>query len=131
VPIINENDVTSIEELVFGDNDNLSANVAYYFDADILVLLSDMDAYYNRDAEPYRVVSTIPKEDLVGELKSQNRFATGGIVSKLNAVQFMLEHNREAFMGSGFELDDVRSFLIDRIQKGGTHFYPTLEKGDK
>jgi glutamate 5-kinase len=90
-----------------------------------------MDAYYNRDAEPYRVVSTIPKEDLVGELKSQNRFATGGIVSKLNAVQFMLEHNREAFMGSGFELDDVRSFLIDRIQKGGTHFYPTLEKGDK
>jgi glutamate 5-kinase len=129
VPIINENDVTSIDELVFGDNDNLSAHVAYYFDANILVLLSDMDAYYdkdpreNQDAIAYRKISEIPKKDLKGKLTSQNRFATGGIVSKLNAVEFMLEHNREAFMGAGFELDDIKSFLINNIQKGGTHFY--------
>ena len=123
VPIINENDVTSIDELVFGDNDKLSAHVAYYFDAEILVLLSDIDAYYSKDAKAYREVSKISKEDLDSELIAQNRFATGGIVSKLQAVEFMLEHNREAFIGSGFDLDDVRSFLIDNKQKGGTYFH--------
>ena len=133
VPIINENDVTSIDELVFGDNDKLSAHVAYYFNAEILVLLSDIDAYYDKDprkcddARAYREISQIPKEDLDAELVSKNQFATGGIASKLNAVQFMLEHNREAFMGSGFKLDDVRSFLIDGKQKGGTLFHVSLK----
>lgn len=122
VPIINENDVTSIDELLFGDNDNLSANVAYYFDAELLVLLSDIDAYSNKDAKPYREISEILQEDLDAKLTSKNKFATGGIVSKLKAVRFMLEHNREAFMGSGFRLDDVRSFLIEGKQIGGTHF---------
>jgi glutamate 5-kinase len=122
VPIINENDVTSIDELLFGDNDNLSANVAYYFDAELLVLLSDIDAYYDKNAKPYREISEIFQEDLDTKLTSKNKFATGGIVSKLKAVRFMLEHNREAFMGSGFRLDDVRSFLIDEKQIGGTYF---------
>ena len=123
VPIINENDVTSIDELLFGDNDNLSAHVAYYFDADILVLLSDIDAYYDKDNRAYREVSLIPKEDLNAKSTSKNKFATGGIVSKLKAVKFMLERDREAFMGSGFKLDDVRSFLVEGKQLGGTHFY--------
>jgi len=123
VPIINENDVTSIDELVFGDNDKLSAHVAYYFDADILVLLSEIDAYYNKDTKVYREISQIPKEDLDAELISKNQFATGGIGSKLNAVDFMLEHNKEAFIGSGFELGDVKSFLLDNKQTGGTLFH--------
>ena len=123
VPIINENDVTSIDELLFGDNDNLSAHVAYYFDADILVLLSDIDAYYDKDNRVYREVSHIPKEYLDVKSTSKNKFATGGIVSKLKAVKFMLERDREAFMGSGFKLDDVRSFLVEGKQLGGTHFY--------
>ncbi|MBD3794222.1 MAG: glutamate 5-kinase, partial [Campylobacterales bacterium] len=45
VPIINENDVTATEELVFGDNDRLSAHVTYHFDADMLVILSDIAGY--------------------------------------------------------------------------------------
>lgn len=128
VPIINENDVTSVEELVFGDNDNLSALVAYYFDAEILVLLSDIDAYYNKDprefddAVAYREISAIPKEDLNTKITSVNEFATGGIVSKLKAVEFMLKNQREAFMATGFGLDDVKSFLIDSKLMGGTHF---------
>jgi len=128
VPIINENDVTSIEELVFGDNDKLSAHVAHYFDADILVLLSDIDAYYDKDpnrykdAVAYRTVSTIPKEDLDVELVSNNAFATGGIVSKLKAIEFILEHNKTAFLATGFNLLDVKSFLINGVHKGGTFF---------
>ena len=128
IPIINENDVTSIDELLFGDNDMLSAHVAHYFDAEILVLLSDIDAYYDKnprnskDAKVYREISKIPKYHLDAKLISKNEFASGGIVSKLKAVEFMLEHDRETFMSSGFELDDVRSFLLNENQIGGTRF---------
>jgi len=49
IPIINENDTTATDELVFGDNDRLSAHVSHYFDADMLVILSDIDGYYDKD----------------------------------------------------------------------------------
>jgi glutamate 5-kinase len=128
VPIINENDVTSIEELVFGDNDTLSAHVAHYFDAELLVLLSDIDAYYDKDpkkysdAKAYHEVSQIAKEDLEVALVSDNVFATGGIVSKLKAIEFILEHNKEAFLATGFNLSDVENFLLNNRQEGGTFF---------
>jgi len=69
VPIINENDTVSIEELVFGDNDRLSAHVAHYFDASLLVILSDIDALYDKDPNRYddakrrAVVSEISEEE--------------------------------------------------------------------
>lgn len=128
VPIINENDVTSIEELVFGDNDKLSAHVAHYFDAELLVLLSDIDAYYdkdpkeNQDAKAYREVSMIAKEDLELEMVSRNEFATGGIISKLKAIEFILDNDKEAFLATGFNLFDVKSFLINKRHEGGTFF---------
>jgi len=53
LPIINENDATAIEELVFGDNDQLSAHVAHYFEADLLIILSDIDGYYDKDPRKY------------------------------------------------------------------------------
>ncbi|CAA6818012.1 MAG: Glutamate 5-kinase (EC [uncultured Sulfurovum sp.] len=128
VPIINENDVISIDELVFGDNDKLSAHVAHYFDAELLVLLSDIDAYYDKDprvfedAKAQLNVSTISKEALEAVVTNENEFRTGGIVSKLRAAQFMLEQNKEAFMSSGFDLHNVKSFLLDQKQVGGTFF---------
>jgi len=133
VPIINENDVTSIDELVFGDNDKLSAHVAHYFDAELLVLLSDIDAYYDKnpkeydDAKPYRKVSQIPKEDLELELVSDNEFATGGIVSKLKAIQFILDNDKEAFLATGFNLFDVKNFLLNKRHEGGTFFKKSFD----
>lgn len=130
VPVINENDVISIDELIFGDNDKLSAHVAHYFEAELLVLLSDIDAYYDQNPDIYDnakaqlFVSKIPLEDLEATVTNENEFCTGGIVSKLRAAQFMLEHNREAFMSSGFDLENVRSFLIDNKHIGGTLFKP-------
>ena len=53
LPIINENDATATEELVFGDNDQLSSRVAYYFGADLLILLSDIDGYYDKDPHKF------------------------------------------------------------------------------
>ena len=128
VPIINENDTVSIEELVFGDNDRLSAHVAHYFDASILVILSDIDAYYDKDprkyidAKPKKVVTNIKKEELKADFTPNGTFATGGIVTKLQAGDFLLKNNREMFLASGFDLKDIYSFLINKKHIGGTHF---------
>jgi len=129
VPIINENDVIATEELVFGDNDQLSAYVAQNFDAELLVILSDIDAYYDKDPRAFadakvkREVHTISQEELDAPTTANNEFATGGIVTKLKAGNFLLENNRKMFMATGFGLDDIKSFLLDGVQKGGTFFY--------
>ncbi len=128
VPIINENDTVSIEELVFGDNDRLSAHVAHYFDAELLVILSDIDAFYNKDPNRYddakrrAVVTEITKDELEAEHTPNNEFATGGIVTKLQSADFLMKHDREMFLASGFDLSDVKSFLIGRKHIGGTFF---------
>ena len=128
VPIINENDVIATEELVFGDNDQLSAYVTYNFNAELLVILSDIDAYYDKnprefsDAKPLQIVTSISKEEICAEVTPNSEFATGGIVTKLKSAHFLLQHNKKMFLATGFGLDDVRSFLIDGIQKGGTLF---------
>jgi len=128
VPIINENDTVSIEELVFGDNDRLSAHVAYYFDADMLVILSDIDAYYDKDPNRYRgaearlLVDEIDKDELNADHTPSSKFATGGIVTKLQSAEFMLSNGKEMYLASGFDLSDVKSFLIDRVHIGGTLF---------
>jgi len=128
VPIINENDTVSIEELVFGDNDRLSAHVTHYFDAKMLVILSDIDAYYDKDPNCYddakvrKVVTHISEDELNASHTPNNEFATGGIVTKLQSANFLMQHNKQMFLASGFDLSDVKSLLIDGKHKGGTLF---------
>ena len=128
IPIINENDAVSIDEIVFGDNDQLSAYVTYYFDADMLVILSDIEGLYdsnpkeNKDAKLLKIVNHIDEEMLNAPCNPNDKFATGGIVTKLKAAKFLLENNKEMFLASGFDLSDVKSFLIDNIHKKGTYF---------
>ncbi|MBN2963702.1 glutamate 5-kinase [Sulfurospirillum sp. T05] len=133
LPIINENDATATEEIVFGDNDQLSAHVAHYFDADILVILSDIDGYYdkdprkNSDAKMRKIVHEIKEEELHLPFSPGTEFATGGIVTKLKAANFLLQRKGAMFMASGFELKDVYSFLLHDKHEGGTLFCPPRE----
>jgi glutamate 5-kinase len=128
VPIVNENDVVATEELVFGDNDRLSAHVAHYFDADILVILSDIDALYDRDPHRHedavvrKVVSSLSEDELEQECDPNGRFATGGIVTKLQAADFLMKRGGRMFLASGFDLSDARSFLLEGRHIGGTLF---------
>lgn len=130
IPIINENDVTATEELVFGDNDQLSAHVAYYFDADLLAILTDIDGLYDKDPKKYEDakllerVCEIPVELLEDECNPSYSFATGGIVTKLKAAQFLTTHGKPMFLGSGFDLSAAKSFLLENEQRGGTLFLP-------
>jgi len=128
VPIINENDTVSVEELVFGDNDRLSAHVTHYFDAKMLVILSDIDAYYDKDPNCYedakirKVVTQITEDELNASHTPNNEFATGGIVTKLQSANFLMGHNKQMFLASGFDLSDVKSLLINGEHQGGTLF---------
>ncbi|NPA66232.1 MAG: glutamate 5-kinase [Epsilonproteobacteria bacterium] len=128
IPIVNENDATATEELVVGDNDQLSAYIAKAIEADMLVILSDIDAYYDKDprkyddAKVFKVIHSISDEELQKEVTPNNVFATGGIVTKLKAASYLLENNIATFLSSGFDLDDVESFLLEENHKGGTLF---------
>ena len=128
IPIINENDAVSIEEIVFGDNDQLSAYTTYYFDADLLVILSDIDGLYDKnpkefsDAKLLKIVSKIDPKLMQTPCNPNDKFATGGIVTKLKSAQFLLKKGKKMFLASGFDLTDVKSFLIDGVHKKGTLF---------
>ncbi|KPI82990.1 putative glutamate 5-kinase [Leptomonas seymouri] len=130
VPIINENDATALRELMFGDNDRLSAYAAYYFKADLLVILSDIDGYYtanprsSKDARMRLVVNNLTPAELQEEATPNSHFATGGIVTKLQAAHFLLERGKTMYLSSGFDLDTVRKFLFDGKHASGTLFCP-------
>ncbi len=130
VPIINENDATATEELELGDNDQLSAYAAEHFNADMLVILSDINAYYDKDPNAHddaivrKTVHRVAKEELEREVTPNNTFATGGIVTKLKAADYLLKHQIPMFLASGFDLGDIRSYLLDAEHTGGTLFTP-------
>jgi glutamate 5-kinase len=128
LPIINENDATATEEIVFGDNDQLSAHATYYFDAQLLIILSDIDGYYDKDPNKFddasmkKVVNYIEEEELSLPCNPGTEFATGGIVTKLKAAEFLLKREKAMFMASGFNLSDVKSYMLEGIHKKGTLF---------
>jgi len=128
IPIINENDATSTLELEVGDNDQLSAYITQETNSDLLIILSDIDAYYNHDprsnknAKVLKTVNRISDEELQREATPNNVFATGGIVTKLKAADYLLKHNKNMFLASGFDLADIKSFALDNVHKGGTLF---------
>ena len=128
LPIINENDATATDELEVGDNDQLSAYIAKDTGADLLIILSDIDAYYDADprehihAEVLKVVNTISEEELNYSPTPNNIFATGGIVTKLKAASYLLEANIDTFLASGFDLRDAKSFVLHSTHIGGTLF---------
>ncbi len=93
VPIVNENDTVAIEELKFGDNDNLSALTATLIEADLLVILSDVDGLYTSDPRLHRDATRVPvaraDDALVARAAGPARsgVGTGGMASKLAAAR--------------------------------------------
>ena len=134
IPIVNENDATATQELELGDNDQLSAYMAKNIDADMLIILSDIDAYYDSDprknpnAKVLKTVHTIDADELTKEVTPHNVFATGGIVTKLKAADYLLQANIDMFLASGFDLSDAKSFTLEHNHRGGTLFTKVEKK---
>ena len=104
IPIINENDVVSVDELnhetKFGDNDTLSAFVARTVDADLLIILSDVDGLYDANPNESADAKLISRVyEITGKINSMasgkgSEFAKGGMETKLRAAEIMLENDR-------------------------------------
>lgn len=92
LPIVNENDTVATQEIRFGDNDNLAAQVAILLGADVLILLSDIDALYDRppkDAGAQRIEWVTYEDDLSGIQigDTSTGFGTGGARTKVSAAK--------------------------------------------
>lgn len=94
IPIVNENDVISTYEIEFGDNDTLSAYVARLVEADLLVILSDIDGFYDGDPScgTSKIIPVI--EEITDEIRKcaggeGTRRGTGGMKTKLNAAELV------------------------------------------
>ncbi len=128
VPIINENDSVSVEELKFGDNDRLSALVAGLSDAHLLVILTDIDGLYtsnprnNPDARLIPEVEAIDEKIKAGAEKSHDHLATGGMVTKLQAAEIATNSGVGLYITNGKDPG-----VVSRLIKGeheGTYFHP-------
>jgi len=128
MPIVNENDISSTPEQLFGDNDQLAARVTHHTNSDLLIILSDIDGYYDDDPEKnpkakmLKEVNSISKEELGAEFTPKDEFASGGIVTKLVAADFLINKGREMFICSGFDLTTAYEYLINDNHKKGTLF---------
>ncbi len=104
VPIVNENDTVSTEEIRFGDNDNLSATVVNLVGADLLVLLTDVDGLYPSapgDDEPYGVVERIDSAVEAAAAGSNSAFGRGGMTTKLEAARTAIRSGAACAIANG------------------------------
>lgn len=126
LPVINENDTVSTQEIAVGDNDTLGAIVAVSMKADMLILLSDIDGLYTSDphkdetAELISLVTEItPEIEALGGGKGSS-LGTGGMATKLNAAKLCLSKGTEMVIANGAK----PSVLYDIVdgKKIGTRF---------
>jgi len=132
VPIINENDTVSVEEIKFGDNDNLAAMIALLMNADLLINLTDIEGLFtkdprkNSDAEIIPVVSTIKKriEKLAGNIPGA--LGTGGMLSKIMAAKKVTAAGIPMIIAKGEHPDILLELFAGK--EHGTFFVPKKEK---
>ncbi|MEJ2657845.1 MAG: glutamate 5-kinase [Desulfobacterales bacterium] len=132
VPIINENDTVMVEEIQFGDNDNLAAMITLLMDADILVNLTDIDGLYtknpftNADADFIPLVSTIGDDIKKFAGGIPGALGTGGMLSKINAAKKVTAAGIPMVIANGNQAD-----ILKKLFSGmdvGTFFAPKTKK---
>lgn len=107
IPIINENDTVAVDEIRFGDNDNLAAQVAHLVDADLLVILSDVAGLYTEDPRKNKSATLIPiVTDVTKDIErragaTQSFEGTGGMATKIQAAKKVAEYGGATLIMSG------------------------------
>jgi glutamate 5-kinase len=129
IPVVNENDTVAVDEIKFGDNDALAALVVQVVDADLLVVLSDVDAVYdadprsNRGAKPLHTVRRIAPALLEAAGGAGSAVGTGGMVTKLLAARRAARLGVPCMIGSGADPSTLRRMLAGEVV--GTLVLPT------
>ena len=134
LPIVNENDVVAADEIgeVFGDNDRLSSLIATLIDADLLVILSDVDGLYTADPKSDATATRIDTVDFVDDTvvamagQHRNAWARGGMPTKLDAARLVTTSGIAMSICRGRDPD-----VVVRAARGepvGTYFRPASSK---
>lgn len=132
VPIINENDTVVVDELKFGDNDNLSGMIAQLMDAQILVCLTDIDGLYDNDPRKHEDASLVPLvpritralQEVAGDVAGA--FGTGGMSSKVQTAKKVTASGISMVIACG-----LKPNILKQIFEGknvGTFFMPHDKK---
>lgn len=126
LPIINENDTLAMEENVIGDNDTLSAIVAVSANADLLILLSDIDGLYTKDphvcddGEIIHEVKAITEDIIALAGGKGSSLGTGGMATKICAAQMAMENGIDMVIANGADPNVL--YKVVEGQKIGTRF---------
>ena len=132
LPIVNENDTVAVEEIKVGDNDNLSALVASLIDADLLVLLTDVDGLYTDDptvntgARKLDTVEAVTDEIARFARDRADRISVGGMATKLQAARKAAAAGVPMIIASGREPGVLRR-IVDG-EPVGTYFAPKADR---
>ncbi|MGN1092328.1 MAG: glutamate 5-kinase [Monoglobaceae bacterium] len=133
IPIVNENDVISSYEIEFGDNDTLSAYVSTLVDANLLIIMSDIDGFYNgnpNDANSH-IIPII--EEITDEIRScaggeGTRRGTGGMITKLNAAELVCPCGIDMVITNGNNPNNL--YKIVNSEPVGTLFRASSKKAE-
>lgn len=118
VPVINENDTVSTEEIRFGDNDRLSALVASLVSADLLIILSDVDGLLDREKRLVRLVRQVTAEIRALACPTQKKSCVGGMVTKLEAAKICLDSGIDCLIANGRKNGALPDALKDPAGSG-------------
>ncbi len=116
LPIVNENDTTSVEEILLGDNDKLSALVATLINADLLVLASDIDGVFDKNPHIHADAELVPEIRDIDEARQlveerESGLGTGGMNSKLEAAMICRQRKIETWIVNGGKAN----FLVEAL----------------
>src|SRR5699024_3432459 len=123
VTVVNENDTVCVEEIKIGDNDMLAAQTTVLWDADLLVILSDIDGIYDKspvehkDAKLIELVNDIDELEANISIGKSSSFGTGGISTKLKAARLVNKYGIKMIVANG-EKENIIEKLINGEEKG-------------
>lgn len=126
IPVVNENDTVTTDEIEFGDNDTLSAIVTALVSSDLLILLSDIDGLYtddprkNADAKFIDYVETIGSELAAMAKDSTSLVGTGGMSTKISAAKIATASGADMIIANGEEVGIIHDIING--EKKGTFF---------
>ena len=132
VPVINENDTVTIESIKFGDNDNLAAMITLLLDADILIILSDIDGLFTKDPRTHTDAELIPMVTAFRKNLEKSASAipgslgTGGMLSKIKAAKKVTAAGVPMVVANG-NIPDILEKLFN-AESFGTFFMPQSER---
>lgn len=126
IPVINENDTVSTNEIRFGDNDQLSARVACLISADILIILSDIDGLYGKDKVTIPVVEKITPAIRALAAPTDKKTCVGGMVTKIDAAKIASHAGIPCVIANGRRPGSIIE-AVNEPENAGTLFRPDIK----